>query len=181
MLDVIGSTPAPAPTPSTLPDRPPVEITEKKPEDEDDPYVYIPSLTGETYNITPGAKDQKVEVIGKVPVDDVKDLPPPPPTEIPKLDPLPIPEVKVEDKPAKGGINVDSILSLLSGLAGSGQQSVSSQQPTPSQVLANMKPFDVDSLSQFLQEEKREAAAAQAQQSEQEQLFAMLEAMGFKG
>ena len=121
---------------------------------------------------------QQVEVTGKVPAP----LPELPAYEytIPQLDLMPIPEVAIDPgtttpKISPGGTATNQtssgadILSLLNLLASN------TKQPVLSQALASMKPFDVDSMSYFLQEQEPQ------QPSKQQQLLAMLEAIGFKG
>lgn len=169
-----------------------VAVTGKLPDGE---FPVVSTPTGEYSNITQGTEGNKVVVTGKKLEGNPYN---PTPREVTAIQPLTevdvgnyldslsrdvyntIPTVSAPSpSPSPSPAPSPSPSSSLAPnipLAGSGQAPVSSQ------VLANMGRFDVDSLSQFLQEQKRNSAQQQPQQqSEQQQLFAMLEAMGFKG
>jgi len=154
-----------------------VQITEKLPPKVDDefPYVYTPSLSGERSDIdaTPGAGPQTVTVTGTPPKPEDEFNLPPYVYEIPELAPMPIPEVPASIAPAKPTAPPltpapapqkpkQDLSELFNFLA------LNQQQPVPSQVLAQMPGFDVDSFS----------SSTQAQQPN---LAALLAAIGYKG
>lgn len=166
-------------------------------------------FTDEKYNVTPGTENNRVVVTGRVP--DVERVEPAPreitaiqpPTEVdvgdyldklpedilntlpdivaptpapaPAIAPAPAPAIAPAPAPApKSDDKTKDFDDLLNALAPSQQQQVLSQ------VLSQIPGFDVESMN-YSRRPQKQGASQQSQPSNQDQLFAMLRAMGFKG
>ena len=130
--------------------------------------------------ISPGQTPQQIAITEKKPVvEDELDLPPYKYT-IPELPLLEPPKVEIEKPTApplgggpttpttpSKGIDINSLLNLLGG---------GGQEPVLSQVLAQMPGFDVESMSQYMREQRRKKAPDQ--QTQLAELFANI---GYRG